>query len=144
MIGYQKGQNLHKYKVLYKKEEVIVYTYLNPPVCTYLNVVKVNNCHKYSVYDHHKLCLSIAYSSEFSKLFCSRTTASCDWLINRMFAVVREHKCLLNAWQILHTFNGCQSKRPQSKTAPVQNGPTFGKNGPKRKKKFIVKSRCDS
>jgi len=41
--------------------------------------------------------------SEFSKLFCLRTTAnvrllaSCDWLNYRAFAVVREHKCLLNA-----------------------------------------------
>jgi len=27
-------------------------------------------------------------------------------------------------------WNCCQSKRPQSKTAPVQNGPTFVQNGP--------------
>ena len=41
--------------------------------------------------------------SKFSKLFYSQTTANvrllagCDWLNYRTFAVVCEHKCLLNA-----------------------------------------------
>jgi len=55
-------------------------------------------------------------SREFSMLFCLRTTANvrllanCDWLNYRTFAVVREHKCLLNARQSTLRTNAAYSR----------------------------------